>query len=215
MSQKNPSRPGPGGSVIYKRRPRGSVKGVPGPPRTEKQKLALRTAGYVHGKRATVVTREEAVDVRLARASGREDMPAITKAYVSGFAGDLTEVEQIAAVGLASQELVRRQLFERIQDDGAIVKESVTDSDGRVVADRLRVHPGIEQMRKLGEAAGFVASEQRLTPKSRGEGARDDAIAKMLARDAMLRAYPKDRMPAPPPDDSDAIDSEVVEGPST
>jgi len=199
--------------VIVKRRPKGPVAGAsPVSPRSPKQRAALRTNGYAHGRRAVTVTREEAMEVKLARSLGREDAPAIVKAFVDGMAGDLTGLEAVTAGSLAEQELLRRDLHEKLEAQGSVLTESVTDADGRIIASRIRVHPAVEAARKLAEGLGQTAAEQRLTRKSRGEGERDAAVTAMLRRDALLASGTRRELTAPPEDDEEAIETEVVEG---
>src|SRR5262249_4537937 len=111
--------------------------------------------------------------------------------------GDVSGVSMLAARGLAESELHRRALSNRIAADGPIVGEAVIGAGGEQIGVRLKAHPGIEPMIGLSQQLGHTATEMRITPKSRGEGAKDEAITKALHRDAILRGLDKNLMPPP------------------
>jgi hypothetical protein len=200
-------RPGPGGTRIYPRKPRGRTRGVPA---TKAEAAAARVAALKHGGRATVVSIQEARGLAVEKVFGEGAREVLDSYHSAINDGDSSGVDALAVRGLTDLEMIRRGLVARVAKDGVVVKEAIVSPLGEIMGSRLRQHPGVESALKYSEALGHTSSARRLDPKSRGEGHRDEALAAMLRRDAVLRGMPKDLMAPPPPDDDDVVDSEVV-----
>lgn len=176
-----------------KRKP-GRRKGKRASPRA---RAACRANPWKHGRYAVTVTRRE-----VARFDLEMKIPgaaAVAEAYHAALDGDMSALDPIAARALTESELLRRRLVDDVGSRGVLVAEDQFGTDGRVVGSRLRAHPGLEAIGRFAEQLGHTAEDMQLTRKSRGEGARDAAIAARLARDEMLRSFPKDGMAPPPP----------------
>lgn len=201
---KNPPRKGPGGSLVYARKPSGRARGVP-------QSDAERRASISNAQpKPGGLTK---ADRRLARKAARFDIPAVVKAYSDAIeSGDLTGIEAIAVRGLADLEGIRRGIVEDVRRRGPVFEEAIVSPLGDVVGTKVRVHPGVDTVVRVSEQLGFSSEARRLDPKSRGEGARDDAVAAMLKRDQFLRGYSRTLGAAalPPPPEDETIDAETV-----
>lgn len=201
------SRPGPGGTRIYKKKPRGRARGVPA---TEAEAAAARMAALKHGGRATLVSVEEARALALERKFGKGSREVID-AYTDAIAkGEILATDFLTIRGLSELELIRRDMASRVADDGSILRDAVVSpATGEIIGERLRLHPGVEGVARFSELLGHTSAARRLDPKSRGEGARDDAVAKMLARDKLLRDSMMKKS-LPPPEDDEVLEPEVV-----
>lgn len=168
-------------------------------PASEKQIAANRTRNWKHGRYAQTVT---AVEGRRAKLAEKDpEFVDVFDAYAEALTtGDLSQPNAIAALSLAEAEKRRRQVSDTITEDGVTVVEELFDNAGRKIGERLRAHPLLEHERALSKDLGHTATDAQLTKKSRGEGAKDEALATMLRRDALLRGMPKDAMA--PPDDT-------------
>jgi hypothetical protein len=135
----------------------------------------------------------------------------VLDAYHAGITeGDASGVEALAVRGLTDLEMIRRDMVAKLAKQGAVLKESiVSPASGEVVGERVRLHPGVEGVARFSELLGHTSAARRLDPKSKGEGNRDEAVAKMIERDNWLRGWKgKESMAAPP--DFDVVDTEVL-----
>jgi hypothetical protein len=124
--------------------------------------------------------------------------------------GDSTATDAIASQGLAELELIRRNMVCHLAKQGAVLKEAITSqATGEVLGQRIRLHPAVEGVARFAQLLGHTSEARRLDPKARGEGARDEALAKALARDAFLRGYSGKHLMAPPPTD-DIVEAVAV-----
>lgn len=73
-------------------------------------------------------------------------------------------------------------------------------ADGTKIGARFKANPVLEPLRHVDEQLGYTAEQARLSRRSRGQGARDDAIAAALMHDARLREADKARRRLPPAD---------------
>lgn len=204
--KKAAGRPGPGGTRIHPRKPRGRARGVPA---TEAEANAARVAALKHGGYAKATSVKEARAIAVDRRFG-PGSSEILEAYHDAISnGELMATDFLAERGLAELELIRRDVSKNVARQGAVLKESiVSPATGEILGERIKLHPGVEGVVKLSEVLGFTSAARRLDPKARGEGARDEAMAAMLRRNALLAESPqKDALP--PPED-DVLESEVV-----
>jgi hypothetical protein len=168
----------------------GRVPGVrvPASPKTI---VANRTRNLKHGRYSKLyVGPREIVEARIDRLRKLDPAaPDIYRAIEDAQEGrGLDGVDAVQRVALLEGELVRRRMVDDVRSRGVVLEESLFDKDGRAVGARVRANPLLEPLAKAQEAVGATADQMRLTKKSRGEGARDDATAAFLARDADLRA---------------------------
>jgi len=167
-------------------------------------------AALKHGGRASIVSVQEARGLALDRKFGKGSREVLDAYHAAVAEGDTTGVDAIAERGLADLELIRRDMVSKVARQGSVLKEGIlSPTTGEVLGERLKLHPAVEPVAKFSELLGFVSSARRLDPKSRGEGARDEALTRLMQRDRLLRGMSKDAM-APPPDD-DVIDAELVQ----
>lgn len=161
-------------------------------------RAACRANPWRHGLRAVSVTRREVTRYDLERKiPGAADVFDAYKSAVEN--GDVSELDPISVRALVESEVLRRRLVDEVGSRGVVVEEDLFGADGRVVGSRLKAHPALEPIGRLSEQLGHTAADTMLTRKSRGEGARDLAIVARLARDVVLRAADKSKMPLPPP----------------
>ena len=178
----------------------------PSPTRKRKRKLkrisspaqiaANRIRRWRHGGRSKVVTAYEGRMAQLRKID--PELPEIIAAVIAAGAGDLEKLQRLGLQALAEMEVLRRLSVEQIHRDGVVVEDQVLDRDGKVVGTRKKAHPLMENTRHFHDVLGFTAEQMQLTAKSRGQGEKDAAMTKLLARQAMLRAADKSRMPPPP-----------------
>jgi hypothetical protein len=159
---------------------------------------ANRVRRWIHGRYARSVTHRE-----VARANLERETPgaaSVLEAYHAALEeGDFSGVEAISALALAESELVRRNAVDDVFERGVAFDEPVINGRGEEIGTRLRAHPLLDQLRHLDEQLGHTADRLQLTPKSRGEGRVNTALAFRLERDAQLRALDQDRRELPPP----------------
>ncbi len=191
-------------------RPRGRVPGIP-VPSSERFARSNRTKGWKHGGRSKTVTLLEGRISRLVKL--HPDAPQIfadiTEAMMGG---DPAPLDTMTASALAETEILRRHAVDQIKDAGLTIRDAMVNPEGQEIGSRLKAHPLLEPLRHMNDALGVSADAMLLSRKSRGEGERDAALVKMLERDAMLRAYPKEL--CPPPAEEEPIEAGVVPGPS-
>jgi len=150
-------------------------------------------AGVKHGRCAEVVTDAEITRYRLQKID--PEAPELIEKFARGIGGDTSALDGLLAGGMASKEIIRRKMVEEIAERGVVIEERLLNSEGEEVGRRVRANPMLEPLKHVDEQLGYTAEQARLTRKSRGEGARDDAIARALKRDARLRASDKTRLP--------------------
>jgi len=197
---------------VRKTKPR-TVKGkggrVPGVAvtSTPASAAASRVAAWKTGKYARVVTVGEVYLKKLAEQD--PDFPGLLEGYLGAIeGGSLEHPNAVTAVALAQRERRRRQIADSIEEKGVVLHEAIVDADGKHLGYRLRANPLLEAERDLARDLGHTAEAALITRKSRGEGAKDEAMTAALRRDALLRSAPKEAL-APPPDE-DIPDAEIV-----
>ena len=181
--------------VVTKDKPRGRVAGV-SVPATPEQIAANRVQAWKHGRYAKSVT---LIEARARKLSEKDpDLVYLTEGFREALEGSLDGSNSVAALSLAETESRRRKVSDQINEDGVVLEEVLFDKNGEIVGSRKRAHPLLEVERALARDLGHTAADMQLTKKSRGEGAKDEALAAMLRRDAQLRGWSKEGM-APPP----------------
>jgi hypothetical protein len=203
-------RPGPGGTRIYARKPRGRTARVPA---TKAEAAAARVAALKHGGRAQVVSVREARGLAVEKIFGRGSKEVFDQYAAAITDGDSSGIEVLAIGGLTDLELIRRDMVSKVAKQGAVLKESIVSPlTGEIVGERIKLHPAVEGVARFSELLGHTSAARRLDPKSKGEGDRDEAAAAYLKRDQFLRGYQGRNSMAPPPDD--VVDAEVVPVPA-
>jgi hypothetical protein len=178
-------------------RQRGAVEGV-SVPATEAQTEANRVQAWRHGKYARFVTRFDADRQRLKLKLGA-DAPDVMEDFADHLLdGDSSGTDMHAVMSLATTELVRRKAAEEL-GDGVTIEEAVYSKDGSIIGHRTVAHPAAKIMLEAASHLGQTAADRLLTPKSRGEGERDQALVALAAHDRLLRSADKARCPPPPP----------------
>ena len=170
---------------------------------TQEKIDANRRAGLKNGNFAKFATQID-VDRKRVEDLGEngENVADVFDAYAAHFVDGETEATTVLAIGaMTSTEIIRRRAARSLAKDGLHLKEPVfgTDKDGQpeIIGERIAPNPAAKIFFEANTQLGFTATDHRLTPKSRGEGDRDDAIRRAMERDALLRSAPKGRMAAP------------------
>jgi hypothetical protein len=181
-----------------KKKPSGRVRGIK-VKTTEAMVRANRGNAWKHGRYARSVTliEQRASELERVRPGAAGVMGAFFEALEGG---DTSGADALGAVSLTESEMTRQDIFKRLRDDGLTVIETLMDKDGREIGQRMKAHPLLESGLKIVGVLGHTASDMQLTRKSRGEGAKDEAIAASLKRDLFLRGLDKAAL-APPPED--------------
>ena len=177
----------------------GRVPGV-SVPSTPRSRAASRANAFKHGGRAQVVTPLDVQRERLRRIS--PDAPEIIESYATQLStGDSSGVDALTVAALTETELMRRATGREIRERGINIEEAIIGPDGSVRTDvvKLKANPALEHYRWQSEHVGATADQMRLSRKSGGEGAVNDALAKQLARRAMLMGADPEGLPAPAP----------------
>jgi hypothetical protein len=175
-------------------RPKGSKNRFP----SEAVTRSNRTRAWKHGRYAKKVTMAEAKVAQLRKI--HPDAPEILQAVVEALQGEgFEQLTMVGAQALTEAELIRRNSVAKINEDGVTVQDQTLSADGRVVGTKTRAHPLLEHLHRLHDTLGFTADAMRASAKSRGEGARDAAMAQLLRRRAMLQGQGKDGMLPPAP----------------
>lgn len=164
---------------------------------------ANRTQNWRTGKYAKHVTQYEADERALSNID--ESAPDVMRAFAGHILdGDSSGTDMLAVSGLAATELLRRRAADDIAEHGALIREdlfSKPDREGEreVIGSRFVANPAAKIMLDAAAQLGHTAADRLLTPKSRGEGEKDAAMAAVLRHDLSLRKADKGRLPAPPP----------------
>lgn len=109
------------------------------------------------------------------QATIRKFVDAITR-------GDTAGVAELAAVSLAAKSRLEQDGLTALLKDGLTVEEPIIGKgeDGpEIIGSRLRENPAAALVLKLGEHLGRTASDQVVTPKARGEKARDEGLGQL------------------------------------
>ncbi len=172
----------------------GRVKGVRLGPLSPSAAAASRVANLRTGKyaRSTYVSPRQALEVRTAKSMrrrlGAEGDAIFRAAREAQTGGGFEAVEEIQALAYTENEITRREMRDKVQETGVLIEEQLFDKDQRPVGVRVKSNPLLEHLAKATEFTGGTADAMRLTKKSRGTGAVEDAQAAFLRRDADLRA---------------------------
>jgi len=162
---------------------------------------ANRTRSWKHGLYAKKVkvteVRRKQIDNLLGEGAG-EVIDAYHSAIIDG---DMTALSPVTVRGLADTEIVRRAIFGKVAEEGVLITEPMVDADGEFIGERKKDNPLLFHLHKFNEDLGFQSSQQLLTPKSRGENKKDEALAAMLERDRELRKLPAESRSLPLPDE--------------
>lgn len=171
----------------------GPVKGVPASPAAAR---AARTNAWKHGEFAKSVTEQEVAEAKVSKL--REDAPEIIAAYTRAIEhGEMEALNPVAIAGMSQTEILRRDVFDRVLEDGVIIRETLVNSEGMEVGEKLKAHPGLQELRWMNEQAGHTVTDLQLSKKSRDDGALGQAAALMMKKTAALRAADKSFLPAP------------------
>jgi hypothetical protein len=174
--------------------------------------LRNRMNRFKSGRRAKTVTPLDYIKFRLGRVS--KDLPDVLEACFEAQMGNHSKLDQEIAKRLAANFILHDMMLARIMRQGAAVKEPILDSKGRRVGYRVKPHPLLDATLSLGEQLGVTAEQARVSRRSRGKGARDDAITEALMRDARIRAAKNLQLPPAVPEllrEDDPVDTEVEE----
>jgi hypothetical protein len=180
---------------------------------SQRAENALRTAvSRVKGVRAS--RRFSADQIRRAKLKkAHPDAAALIEGYARALIdGDLSKIDPVSVTALAGTEIIRRMAEDEVHSRGVLIEEALLDSRGNAVGIKVKANPAVEALISINEQLGHTAEDLQLSRKSRGEGARDAAVAMALRRDALLRSLDKNRMALPPerPQLPAAIETEVV-----
>lgn len=167
---------------------------------------ANRVRAWKHGGRAQTVTQVEVFRARFEKAY--KGGPEIAERFIDALAnGNVAALDPIVASGMTESEMMRRAAVDEVRDRGVLIREDLIGADGTIIGSRLKQNPAAEIALKLADQLGMTSRDQLLTRKSRGKGAVDAALASRLARDTLLRAADKSRMPPPAPIETTVVGS--------
>jgi hypothetical protein len=170
----------------------GPAKGF-GKRRTKKQREAL-DAGRRTSKRERAAMREM---------GGGLGALEVFRAYDAAAEGDFSALSRLSVRRQARASKLHDEAVAVVEREGLVIDETAMDGSGNVIATRKRIHPAADFAMKSAETFGLTADAMLLTPKARGGAKRDDALTRMLERQAQLRAS----LSLNPP----AVDAEIVE----
>jgi len=125
--------------------------------------------------------------------------PKLLEACFEAQRGSMASLEYETAKRLAAQMILRDTIAAKIMKQGVATSEIVRDQNGKLVGRRIIVHPLLAHLSRLDEQLGITMEQARLSKRSRGQGARDDAITEALTRDARIRAAKNLQLPAADP----------------
>lgn len=149
-------------------------------PATEKRLAANRRNALKHGQAALVLTPEEIRKGLLEKIRpGAGDI--LDHVFESAVAtGDLTELGQVGARAMMETEILRRVAVVKIAEDGITVNDELMTREGEVYGHRIKAHPLLKPVLEMTEKLGFTAEQMQLSKRSKGEGAKDQAIVDLL-----------------------------------
>jgi hypothetical protein len=111
---------------------------------------------------------------------------------------DPSKVSEFQARALAAAMHLRDTGLAELQRDGLTIQEAViVDDEVRTDIARFKAHPSAETVLKLLALTGATAEQQAITPKARGEKARDEGIGTLVD---FLREKNRALLPAPAPE---------------
>jgi hypothetical protein len=105
--------------------------------------------------------------------------------------GDTTGIAELAATSLAAKSRLEQDGLATLLADGLTIEEPIVGKgpDGpEILGTRLKEHPAAAAILKLGEHLGRTAADQVVTPRARGEKARDEGLGQ-LGHAAWIRSF--------------------------
>jgi hypothetical protein len=105
--------------------------------------------------------------------------------------GDTAGIAELAATSLAGKSRLEQDGLAALLTQGLVVEEPIIGKgpDGpEIIGSRLKEHPAAAIVLKLGEHLGRTATDQVVTPKARGEKARDEGLGQ-LGHAAWIRSF--------------------------
>ncbi len=104
----------------------------------------------------------------------------IQQAYLKAMDGDHDELRALAAQLVAAQTQLAGEQLSGLLKDGFALEQELFSGEGEKLGVRKVVNPAAAPTLKLLEMVGMTATQQVLTPKSRGESSRDEAAVDLL-----------------------------------
>ncbi|HSP54211.1 MAG TPA: hypothetical protein VLS25_01370 [Dehalococcoidia bacterium] len=147
-------------------------------------------AAWKHGLRASNVTDADVVRYRLGKTD--PELPDLLDLFVRAVGGDLSAPDLALAVGLASKAMVRQWMVEKIFERRVEIEDVLKDRDGNEIGRRVRANPLLKALKRVDHQLDLTVDHLRLSRRSRGQDAGDDAVAVAIRR-ARLRAAEKAR----------------------
>jgi hypothetical protein len=96
--------------------------------------------------------------------------------------GDTAGIAELAATSLAAKSRLEQDGLATLLTDGLTIEEPIVGKgpDGpEILGSRLKEHPAAATILKLGEHLGRTAADQVVTPRARGEKARDEGLGQL------------------------------------
>jgi hypothetical protein len=188
------SRANPKSIEVRSKKPRGPVPGAKRPT-SPAQRAHARVAAWKHGLRAETVSFMEAETTKLSKM--HSDAPFIAESYRQAIMeGKPRETEALSVVAMAQNEVTRRKMVEAVEEKGVLVEDDLVNSEGKKIGIKYKANPVLEHLAEMNRTLGHNVTDLQLSKKSRGEGARDDALRKLAERSELLRSGDKS---LPPP----------------
>lgn len=184
-------------------RRRGRPKGRP---LSEAERAQRRGAAWKHGGRAATPLRRIAHPCRRDLCPMSEDHPCALKEQVDAAggalevclpdmvshpdlaakfraameAGDLDALREPYAQSLAGLLHLHSRGLRTLLESGLTAERVLVSKDGDEIGSVPIAHPAAELVIKLGDQLGLTAAQQRITPKSQGEGKRDEGFGALV-----------------------------------
>lgn len=107
--------------------------------------------------------------------------PDVRERYLRALSkGDLEGLQELNAQAFAALHGLRNQELGALLQEGLQVEEDVLTKDGDVIGIRFKTNPRAFPFLELNKQLGTTADQHRITPKSQGEGRRDESFSALV-----------------------------------
>lgn len=100
--------------------------------------------------------------------------------YIAALNGDTKGLQEISATALAGMTALEHSQLAMLLKEGFTYERQLTAKDGTFLGSEQVVNPRAAPTLELAKMLGHTADQQAITPKSRGESDRDQALTKTL-----------------------------------
>lgn len=103
--------------------------------------------------------------------------------YIDAIAkGDTSGIVELAATSLAAKSLLEHRELAQLLQEGLVIEQPIVgkgEGGPEIIGYRHLENPRAGVVLKLGEQLGRTATDQVITPRSRGEKARDEGVGRL------------------------------------